>query len=205
MVSYITSVVAIDVKEYETKRYAISELGISIELPVQYDVFTRDLTNENPIFTLYGITRDEKRADMISKNVYLDAYDINSNVDITVNMTRNEIFTDVSIEDMYTIIIGQFQENSETSNLELISDELSQQNNVTYLKYEVINKNYEPPAYVVQFSIIYKDMFLNFSMFSFSGEISEDEKILFEDIIKSIEYAEKLRTALKKIVTQVIQ
>ena len=42
-----------------SSNYTIPELGLTISIPTEYDVFTLDMTSNDPLLSDYGTTKDD--------------------------------------------------------------------------------------------------------------------------------------------------
>ena len=66
--------------------YELDELGMSIELPSDHVVFTRDIKANDLNLIAYGLTKDGLSSLMQERSIYLNAWDEDINYEIIVTM-----------------------------------------------------------------------------------------------------------------------
>lgn len=74
-----------------SETYWLEDLGLSIDIPSEYVVFTRDIADDDPNLTAYGLSKKDLLDSMESNNIYLNACDADINFEVTVTMTDSEI------------------------------------------------------------------------------------------------------------------
>ena len=62
--------------------YDLEELGMSIEIPSDHVVFTRDIRSDDPNLSAYGLTKDDLFSPMLERSIYLNAWDKDVNYEI---------------------------------------------------------------------------------------------------------------------------
>ena len=67
--------------------YQLDELGISISIPNELVVFTRDTGNNDPNLSLYGLTKDGLLSIMEESNIYMNAWNATIDFEIVITMT----------------------------------------------------------------------------------------------------------------------
>jgi len=79
---------------YEVDRsnvYNLNEIGVTICLPYDFDVFTRNMPNNDPLLSVYGLTSDQINESLIPQNIYLDALSPDGTKEIVVTMMGSTI------------------------------------------------------------------------------------------------------------------
>lgn len=69
-----------------SKTYSLDDLGMSIDVPSEYVVFTRDIADNDPNLSTYGLNKEDLLDLMKSSNIYLNAWDKDANFEIIVTM-----------------------------------------------------------------------------------------------------------------------
>lgn len=74
-----------------SSEYTISELDITISIPDEYDVFTLNMSSNDPLFSDYGITKAENETQFADSNIYLNAISTIRNEEIVVTMSDSPL------------------------------------------------------------------------------------------------------------------
>ena len=69
--------------------YVLDELGMSIEIPSDHVVFTRNIKSDDPDLSAYGLTKDGLSSLMQERSIYLNAWDKDINYEIIVTMRES--------------------------------------------------------------------------------------------------------------------
>ena len=69
-----------------SSKYTIPELDLTLSIPVEYDVFTLDMSSSDPLFSEYGTTKADMTAQFTTSNIYLNAVSTVRNEEIVVTM-----------------------------------------------------------------------------------------------------------------------
>ena len=73
-----------------TAGYEVPELYLSLNLPLDWAVLTRDTEAGNPALFLYDDDLEYMRDVFDANNIYLDAFNFESLLELTILMTPNE-------------------------------------------------------------------------------------------------------------------
>jgi len=74
----------------KNQTYVLDELGMSMAIPDEFVVFTRDIDDNDPNLTEYGLTKDYMETLMLNGNIYLNAWDSTVNHEIVVTMIDSQ-------------------------------------------------------------------------------------------------------------------
>ena len=74
-----------------SQTYSLDALGMSIDIPSEYVVFTRDIADDDPNLSAYGLSKNDMADLMESGNIYLNAWDKDVNFEIIVTMIDSTI------------------------------------------------------------------------------------------------------------------
>ena len=96
-----------------TAGYEVPELYLSLNLPLDWAVLTRDAEAGNPALFLYDDDPEYMRDVFDANNIYLDAFNFESLLELTILMTPNEDIFDLSLwdEDFVNEAADYFAEN----------------------------------------------------------------------------------------------
>ncbi|MEL7610061.1 MAG: zinc ribbon domain-containing protein [Bacillota bacterium] len=114
-----------------TTKYTLDELGLSVSLPADYAVFTRDMDATDPNLAAYDLTKEGMSSLMTSRNIYLNAWDKNIDHEIVISMIPMtddslvdfNLYSDIELFRMATVIASE-SEHKETT---FIKSEIYQQ------------------------------------------------------------------------------
>ena len=73
------------------KTYNLVELGMSIDIPSDHIVFTRNMNEDDPNLDAYGLTKDGFLSLMTERSIYLNAWDVDVNYEIIVTMVDSPL------------------------------------------------------------------------------------------------------------------
>ena len=74
-----------------SSKYTIPELDLTLSIPTEYDVFTLDMSSNDPLFSDYGTTKADLDAQFAASSIYLDAISTVRNEEIVVTMTDSPL------------------------------------------------------------------------------------------------------------------
>ncbi len=72
------------------QRVELPEVGMSLLLPNEYDLFTRNMPEDSPVLARYGVTGEAITAFLTDRSRYLDAYLSGGAKEITISMVKSE-------------------------------------------------------------------------------------------------------------------
>lgn len=87
--------------EASTVEYYIKEAGMTVSLPEEGAVFTRDMADDDPLFTMFGTTKTDIMNLFESQNIYLDMYNTDASSEMVVTITDNQMETINDIGDSF--------------------------------------------------------------------------------------------------------
>ena len=74
-----------------SSKYFIPELDLTISIPDEYDVFTLNMSSDDPLFSDYGTTKANVDAQFTASSIYLNAISTVYNEEIVVTMTDSPL------------------------------------------------------------------------------------------------------------------
>lgn len=167
--------------------YKLDELGMSIELPQDYVVFTRDIKSNDPNLSAYGLTRDELYSLMVDGCIYLNAWDKDLNYEIVVTMTDSPVedfnlFSDTALTDMASSLKEEYQNYGIT----YIKSELYQHSQAKFVKIYISQQSNGSTVYGLEYSTVYNSQAINITLQSYSGKINSDKEAILKKIVDSV-------------------
>ncbi len=172
-----------------TDTYTIDELDMSIAIPSDYVVFTRDIDANDPNLSLYGLTKDSMSSLMTSGNIYLNAWDSDVNYEIIVTMIDSSLgdFNLLSDTTLSTLATS-FESEYKSAGITYIKSEVYQHDQAKFLKIYISQPNGDSTAYGLQYYTVYADKAINITMQSYSGTINDSEENILKSIVDSAKF-----------------
>ncbi len=169
--------------------YALDALGISIAMPENTAVFTRDTAENDPDLAFISYTQKELLELYGEQDIYLEAIDENWEYSITVTMTGNSyvsmsVFDEGELEDaMESIRTGYAGDGARVASCEPYDS-----GSAVFLKidYTYTEDNYTD--FVVEYYTIYNNMNISVTLFSFMGGVTLEQEALIKGIVDGIRY-----------------
>lgn len=169
-----------------SEEYVVSEMGISLDIPDEYIVFTRDMDKSDAALSDYGISKDELMEQFTAGNIYLNAVLPDGNEEIVVTMEEN--------------IISEFNGLGETSLLMLASTlkDGYEEYGISVSSYDIYHhpqlefiriyfNTTDKTTYGLQYYTIYGGQAMNFTMRSYEGPISGSQERTIQNVVDSVE------------------
>jgi hypothetical protein len=174
--------------EPELVVYELNVPGISIGIPSDLVVFTRDTTPDDPDLALYGYQWDEYMAKMESQSCYLKALSVSTSFDISVSMIPETIsdynqFSDDRLMDMAR---NRVSENSNSSGMVYTSYDLYKHPQTKFIKmlsrYEDTNRS------LLIYDTLYGGKLILIMLISNAGEVTPSQDALMKEVIDSVRF-----------------
>ena len=169
-----------------SEEYVVSEMGISLDIPDEYIVFTRDMDKSDAALSDYGISKDELMEQFTAGNIYLNAVLPDGNEEIVVTMEEN--------------IISEFNGLGETSLLMLASTlkDGYEEYGISVSSYDIYHhpqlefiriyfNTTDKTTYGLQYYTIYGGQAMNFTMRSYDGPISGSQERTIQNVVDSVD------------------
>ena len=168
--------------------YPLEALGISIEIPEAFKVFTRDYVSDETVMKMLGYTQESLRASYESRAIFLNAYELAyplKEVVITAVQTGTDDFIKYSDEELLSY--GDvFRDQYKSLNAELVSMSIYKTPWNKFLKIESIFPSDSGPDKMTQYTTGFNGMVLNITRHAYNLEPEEKDLLELEEMVKSI-------------------
>lgn len=167
--------------------YTIAELGLEITIPSGYKVITKDTPANASIFSDLGRTKADLIEQFEATNIYLNAISNTLDEEVVVTIDTN--------------IIDNFSALSDTSLKMFASSWVNEyeKKGISVLKYDIYQHSQAKFVRVyfedttnsvngLQYYTIYNGKAMNFTMRSYSGEITAKQEKIIKTIVDSVKY-----------------
>ncbi len=167
--------------------YELAELDLSISIPSQYSVITRNTSASDPIFGQLGTTKNELMSHFQSSGIYLNAVSTSVNEEIVVTMVENimsdfNLLSDTTISTLATTLINEYKNYG----INVSKYEIYQHSQAKFLKLYFTDTAQTVNG--LQYYTIYNSKAMNFTMRSYTGALSYTQEQTIKNIVDSIHF-----------------
>ncbi|MDY2978128.1 MAG: hypothetical protein SOR90_11400, partial [Oscillospiraceae bacterium] len=169
--------------------YELDELGMSIELPSNHVVFTRDIKANDTNLSAYGLTKDGMSSLMLERSIYLNAWDEDVNYEIIVTMVDSPFedynqFSDTTLNGFVSALETEYA----SMGITFIRSDLYQHSQAKFAKIYISQPNNGDTAYGLQYHTVYNGKAINITLQSYSGEIDSSREAIIQEIVDTIRF-----------------
>ena len=171
--------------------YTIEELGLEVSLPEDYCVFTRDMPEDDVLFTRFGVTQGQMQSHLEEWDYYLMCTDIDWTVRLylVVEPVDDEDFHSISDQDLEKVKEGSVQE-LERQGATVLSAEIYEHPQTRFI---VTRETIEEPGTgemdVIQGATAYNGRSFVFTMGS-EGELKEEHEDMFLTMLNDLRFTQ---------------
>jgi len=168
----------------KNQTYVLDELGMSMAIPDEFVVFTRDIDDNDPNLTEYGLTKDYMETLMLNGNIYLNAWDSTVNHEIVVTMIDSQ-FEDYNLfsDTMLTTMTSSFAEEYKAIGITVLDTDIYQHEQAKFYKVYISQPNNGVNVYGLQYHTVYDGKAINITMHSYNGVIDENDEAILKRIV----------------------
>lgn len=169
--------------------YELDELGMSIELPSNHVVFTRDIEANDPNLSAYGLTKEGMSSLMLERSIYLNAWDEDVNYEIIVTMVDSPFedynqFSDTTLNGFVSALETEYA----SMGITFIRSDFYQHSQAKFAKIYISQPNNGDTAYGLQYHTVYNGKAINITLQSYSGEIDSSREAIIQKIVDTIRF-----------------
>lgn len=179
-----------------TREYTLDELGMTVSLPSDYIVFSRDIDAKDPNLSAYGLTKDGLSSLMHEQNIYLNGWDEYVNQEIIITMTDSplidfNLYSDTTLTTFATGLESVYEDLGIT----VTKIDVYQHTQAKFLKIYIKQQFEGTTVYGLQYSTVYADKAINITMSSYSGQITSTKEAALKDVVDSVKFDTAPQTA----------
>ncbi len=168
-----------------SEQYELPELGLSLEVPSKYDVFTRSMDENDPLFSAYGFTKEDVIAKFVSADIYLDAITQDGSEEIVVTMTENSVRELNGFDDSVLMAFAStLKDEYVRYGVSVSSYDIYHHAQLAFVR--VWFNITDETTYGLIYHTIYDNKTMNFTMRSYTGPISEAQENTIQSVVDSI-------------------
>ena len=168
-----------------SSKYTIPDLDLTLSIPTEYDVFTLDMSSNDPLFSDYGTTKADLDAQLAASNIYLNAISTIRNEEIVVTMTDSPLTNlngmgDTTLMTLASALVDEYANYGIT-----VTDyDVYHHDQLTFI--QIYFHDTGKTVYGLQFYTVSNEQAMNFTLRSYEGSISSTQKNTIYAIVDSI-------------------
>lgn len=177
-----------------SSKYFIPELDLTISIPDEYDVFTLNMSSDDPLFSDYGTTKANVDAQFTASSIYLNAISTVYNEEIVVTMTDSPLTNlngmgDTTLMTLASALVDEYANYGIT-----VTDyDVYHHDQLTFI--QIHFHDTEKTVYGLQFYTVSNEQAINFTLRSYEGGISSSQKDIICNIVDSVRLNYEVETA----------
>ncbi|MBQ9663395.1 MAG: hypothetical protein IJV40_09630 [Oscillospiraceae bacterium] len=177
--------------------YQISEIGMSIELPDHYDVYTRDMDMSSPLVVDYGYTEESLMEEFTSYNKYLFAYSIDNTSEFEISVTGSyyDDFSSYSDPMLIGIAAGR-RLNSKDEEIEVVSTTIFDTGITKYICEQKIYSGENSIMGFIEYNTTFLGKDITISFYRFHDDLRDADLSMVEQVINSVTIDTSVLTSL---------
>lgn len=176
---------------FDKTTFRIDELGLSVSIPSQYIVFSRNTKEDDPSLAMYGATKESLTTYFTSNNIYLNVIDNNDEFEIGITMTNNTMADFSQMSDVFlTSFFPGFEETLKSNNITPLGMEIykHKQTNFIVFNYHSKGDNGVSTVYGLQYYTIFDNKAINITLRAQSQAALSKNINVMKDIVDSTNF-----------------
>ncbi len=172
--------------EPATSHYMLEEVGISVDIPSDLIVLTRDIQQSDPVLKKVGMTADKVKSTLEASNIYLDAVSEDGNSEILIIMTPSSLVDFNLLSDsMISATEDSLRSAYESGGVTDIDSEVYHHSQAKFLKVHGTRQSETANDYFLQYGTAYNNKVIHLTMHSYDGEITAADETSLKRIVDS--------------------
>jgi len=180
-----------------TSAYKLRDINLTVTLPPELVVFTRETTASDPNYDYLEKEALEFTADMEQKNIYLYAINKDKTYDITITATPYKQTDNEFIDDYVNLSNEKLEEvrKKEASKLEasegitVIDSYIYNDNKIPFIVYKILNNTDNNTVYILEAYTLKEETNYFIRLQSYDKEITQEMADSFNEILKSSDFS----------------
>jgi hypothetical protein len=182
--------------------YELEELGLTISIPSDYVVFTRNTSADDPNLSAYGLTKDGLLSFLTESNNYLNAWNDVANQEVFITMVDSPLVDfNLCSDTILAMIATSFEPEYAKMGITVIKTEIYQHSQAKFVKTYISHPNGDATAYGLQYYTVYADKAINIILKSYSGQITSSQESTLKSIVDSASFDTQPQTAETEFVS----
>lgn len=188
--------------------YEIDELGLTLSLPIEYDIFTRDMDPDSPFFAKSGISYEDFMDSSYSEEYYVAAFwDDWYNEFFVYYSPDSAWISDLNLctTDELTDYLQEYVSGLAEAGYDVLEQSIYYHSQAKFIR--ILFREPEENVYVLMYTTCYNDQSLDFIFFSYYSDFTATDLDEASHIIDSVTFntAPQLPSAAETTVPEVTQ
>lgn len=167
--------------------YYLKELDLTVTIPKEFTVFTRDMKTDDPNLAKYGFTKDFLLSTMKTQHTYIEALSSDGLTEMYVAMFEDSGMSDFSTQSDATLktMMDELMPQYASMGITMTKSELYHHSQTKFIKMYGEHPVSGMTVYTRQYSTVYNGHTYNFTMQSFSGKITSSQEKALQSVVDS--------------------
>ena len=164
--------------------YVLDEIGISVDIPSEYVAFTRDISDDDPNLTAYGLTKESLSESMQEGGLYFLAADKIMNFEIKIAAIDSQGFDINKMDDDFlnsTLSSTDAPEGTSIEKTEIIQHDQAKFGKMRFDFSDEIGG-------AIVYMTTHNDKFIEIVMEFYSDSLDSEKEAIFDSIVDSIHF-----------------
>lgn len=167
--------------------YDLKEVGIQIDIPTSYLVFTRDLEEDDPNLAILGESKEEMYDWMLQSDVYLSALHPQGNSELMVMVSNGALLELHQLSDAeFDETMSEVLQGMIRSGITDVQGESYQHHQTRMIKTSLSQSVESGIVYGQTYTAAYGGKWIHIMLKSYAGELNAAQKVAFKKVIDSI-------------------
>jgi hypothetical protein len=191
------------IKGSEDKKIELNELYMTIKIPNDWIIFTRNIDDDDENLKLLRIDAQTLKNQYLSKKIFLNAICLNPTNEVVVTMIEgfesiynfNE-FTEKQLENMANDTINSNE--TKKAGITYTNYSIYTQKNIKYVVFDLNQQAEGNIVYGKQYYTVHNGQAISITLQSYNGKITDDFALKHRSIVDSINFTETFSNPNKK-------
>ena len=167
--------------------YDLEECGVSVSIPEEYIVVTRDVEEDDPNLKILGFERDEMLSMMEEQNLYLDAVELSKGYELAIGVEPEEWDgLEGKTEETLQEYLDLLKKQNEKLGYGWILGEIYQSGEIKFLKNLITRDTDRGTEYYLQYYGVKEGRAVRFAVISCVDEFRPEDIAEIEKIVDTI-------------------
>ncbi|MEZ4357755.1 MAG: hypothetical protein R2876_03895 [Eubacteriales bacterium] len=182
---------------FASNSYDLDELYMSIDIPSDFMVFTKDISNDDPNLDKIGMDKETLSQQFTENNIYLDAIKIDPSTQIIITMTENSgtnyIFDLSLYSDEEKKDLAEGEQQADTLNqvgAQYTGYDFYEHGQASFICFDIASSNSETALNSKQYFTIINGQAISIILYSYDGAVTSEQEDTLKSVVDSITFSE---------------
>lgn len=192
----------IGVQAETSTTYYFDEFGISIDIPEDFFVYTREICESEPDVSYY----QDMLNFMQTNSIYMEAFNVNNTHEFVITAVAKPGWDFTTINDsLFETMINLAQYDYVGTNITYLKAEAYQHEQIKFIKVYICQPVGEDTMYSLQYYTIFNGIAMNFTYHSYYGELSVEDETLLQSIVDGVVFDVNSDEPIETVIPEVVE